>query len=152
MEFNTTPKISYKMSRIRSKETGPEIILRRTLWSIGVRGYRKYPDLPGKPDLIFKKAKLIIFVDGCFWHGCPIHFKRPKKNIKYWDKKIDGNKKRSKEIDKLLKDLGYHVLRIWEHDIRSNPMSAALMVREYLKKSETEYNSINSGLPAWPRA
>jgi DNA mismatch endonuclease (patch repair protein) len=108
------------MSSIRSKETKIEVLLRKTLWQSGIRNYRKYPKLPGKPDLVFPRYKVIIFIDGCFWHGCPEHYKPPQKNKKFWFEKIQENKKRDAEVDTLLRRQGYDVVRIWEHDIMSD--------------------------------
>lgn len=108
------------MSCIRSKETQPEIKLRKELWALGYRGYRKYPALPGKPDLLFPRKKTVIFVDGCFWHGCPLHYSEPKNNVEYWSKKIGRNIERDRAVDKELQEQGYTVLRFWEHDVIGN--------------------------------
>lgn len=75
----TRTERSYCMSRIRSRDTKPEVMLRRTLWQRGLR-YRIHSDLPGRPDIVFPSRKIVIFVDGCFWHRCPQHWKAPKNN------------------------------------------------------------------------
>jgi DNA mismatch endonuclease (patch repair protein) len=116
----TSPTRSHIMSCIRSKETQPEIKLRKELWAMGLRGYRKYPDLPGKPDLLFPRKKIVIFVDGCFWHGCPTHYSEPKNNTEYWSDKRERNAQRDKAVDKELQSRGYTVLRFWEHDVVDN--------------------------------
>lgn len=112
------------MSRIRSKETKPELTLRKALWKQGVRGYRKYPLLPGKPDLLFPRVKLVVFVDGCFWHGCPIHYRSPKSNTDYWLPKIARNIARDQEQVEQLRCQGYVIIRIWEHDVLPDPTRA----------------------------
>jgi DNA mismatch endonuclease (patch repair protein) len=104
------------MSRIRSAETGPELRLRRALWAAGLR-FRVRPKLPGKPDVIFKRAHLAVFVDGCFWHGCPIHGTRPKSNTSYWHPKIERNIARDREIEAKLTAMGWCVARYWEHEV-----------------------------------
>jgi DNA mismatch endonuclease (patch repair protein) len=77
------------MSRIRARNTGPELQLRRTLYKTGVRGYRLSYDLLGRPDLVFVSKKIAVFIDGCFWHKCPVHFVRPETRTEFWMKKID---------------------------------------------------------------
>jgi DNA mismatch endonuclease (patch repair protein) len=116
-KFITTPERSRVMASIRSQETKCEVMLRKCLWKNGTRGYRKYPKLPGKPDILFPKLKLVIFIDGCFWHKCPLHYRPPKSNIEYWSAKVERNIKRDFEVDELLKNDGYIILRIWEHEI-----------------------------------
>jgi DNA mismatch endonuclease (patch repair protein) len=107
------------MSRIRGKDTTPEIRLRKNLWNLGLR-YRIHYKLPGRPDIVFPGRKLVVFVDGCFWHGCPKHGVRPKTNSSFWNKKIQGNIERDTRIKQELEDMGWTVLRFWEHDIASN--------------------------------
>jgi len=110
------------MSRIRSKNTKPEVLLRKTLWNLGFRGYRIHnKDLPGKPDIVFKKKKIAIFIDGCFWHKCPLDFQEPKTNTEYWMKKIQANVDRDKKVNEQLRNDGWVVVRIWEHSMRKEP-------------------------------
>jgi len=116
----TKEQRSYNMSRIRSTETKTEVKLRRLLFAKGIRGYRKYYNLLGKPDIVFIKKKLVVFVDGCFWHKCPIDFVKPETRTDFWMKKIESNVKRDKEINEKLEHEGWTVLRFWEHDIMKN--------------------------------
>jgi len=110
------------MSRIRSKNTQPEIILRRLLWSQGYRGYRiNVKNLPGKPDIVFTKYKTAIFIDGCFWHKCPKCFVEPKTNRDYWLPKIEENVAHDKMVNTQLEKIGWNVIRIWEHEVKENP-------------------------------
>ena len=106
------------MSSIKSKNTGPEIKLKETL---EVSGFLYQPRLPGSPDFVNFRKKIVLFVDGCFWHKCPIHFKNPKTRKKYWGPKLDKNVIRDKEIDLMYENAGWKVLRFWEHEIKSNP-------------------------------
>lgn len=92
----TKEQRSYCMSQIRGKNTKPEVILRKALWSMGYR-YRIKNKLPGKPDLIYPSLKVAIFVDGCFWHKCPKHFQPPKTRQIFWENKINANVERDKK-------------------------------------------------------
>ncbi len=105
------------MSSVRNKNTCIEIKLRRSLWKAGLR-YRVNFKLFGKPDIVFPKKKLAIFIDGCFWHGCPIHGTNPVTNADFWEKKIKGNIERDRKVTSQLIDMGWLVIRVWEHEIK----------------------------------
>ncbi|MBD3360360.1 DNA mismatch endonuclease Vsr, partial [Candidatus Peregrinibacteria bacterium] len=109
------------MSRIRAKNTSLEVNFRKLLWQEGLRGYRIHYKLPGKPDIVFTKKKIAIFVDGCFWHKCPKCYEAPKTNKKYWLPKIEKNASRDKENARKLRSRGFKVIRIWEHEVLQNP-------------------------------
>ncbi|HEY6328678.1 MAG TPA: very short patch repair endonuclease [Blastocatellia bacterium] len=109
-------------------------MLRRELRLLGLRGYRKHVSLPGKPDLLFPRVGLVVFVDGCFWHGCPRHFKAPKSNAKYWTEKISYNKARDRRNDRRLRRLGYSVVHVWQHRIISDPARAAKAIASALDR------------------
>lgn len=97
-----------------------ERIFRAMLVSRGIKKWRmNVTELPGKPDFLFWKKKIAVFIDGCFWHGCPRCYRRPKSSIKYWDNKITQNVKRDRRNNQLLKAKGWIVLRIWEHELKS---------------------------------
>lgn len=81
------------MSKIRGKDTKPELALRRSLWAAGARFRTHAQDLPGRPDIANRRAKVAVFVDGCFWHGCPRHFKAPKTRREFWIEKIARNRR-----------------------------------------------------------
>jgi DNA mismatch endonuclease (patch repair protein) len=118
--------VSKLMSSIKGKNTKPEIALRKYLWKSGLRGYRlNSSELPGKPDIVFKRKKLVIFVNGCYWHGCKIcGWTEPKHNTEYWVNKIIKNKNRDIVKQKQLEELGYLVLVIWEHEIKKDIQGA----------------------------
>ena len=116
MDVHSKEKRSYNMSRIRGKNTTPEIALRKALWALGLR-YRLHYKLPGKPDIVFVSKKIAIFVDGCFWHGCPAHSTKPKTNSIFWETKLQGNMERDRKNEQLLKKAGWKVFRFWEHEI-----------------------------------
>lgn len=87
------------MSRNKGRDTGPEMKLRRALWRKGLRYRLRWGrQLPGNPDIVFVSTRLVIFVDGCFWHGCPIHATQPKTNTRFWQQKLDGNKQRDHRV------------------------------------------------------
>lgn len=115
------------MSRIKSKgNKKTEIAFLNSLKNQKISGWRRHPRLPGTPDFIFKKNKIAIFLDGCFWHGCPIHFKSPTTNTFFWDSKIKNNKDRDKKNIKELKSLGWKVIRIWEHELTKKKIHIAI--------------------------
>src|SRR4051812_18378656 len=115
MDVMTKSERSACMSRIRGKDTSPEVRIRKSLWRKGIR-YHLQAKVFGKPDLYFPGAALAVFVDGCFWHCCPRHATRPKSNAEFWEKKLDGNLKRDFLVNETLNRLGIQVLRFWEHE------------------------------------
>lgn len=120
----TKEQRAYNMSKIRGKNTGPEIQFRKLIWSMGIRGYRIHYNLLGKPDIVFIKKKIAIFIDGCFWHKCPICFQEPETRKEFWMGKIQSNIDRDKKVDEQLKNDGWTVIRIWEHVIKKEPEKA----------------------------
>jgi DNA mismatch endonuclease, patch repair protein len=115
------------MSKIQGRNTKPELLLRQCLWKLGLR-YRLKSKLPGKPDLIFPGARLAIFVDGCQWHCCPTHFVRPKSNQEFWDLKFQKNRYRDREVNTLLAEQNWSVLRFWEHDVERTVETVAAKI------------------------
>lgn len=135
-DVHTKEQRSYNMSKIKGGDTTPEIILRKFLFSKGIRGYRVNANINGKPDLIFTKQKLAVFVDGCFWHKCPECFIKPKTNKKFWKEKLEGNVKRDKKVNYLLRKGGWKVLRLWEHEIKNNRDSCFRKISKELSNKE----------------
>jgi DNA mismatch endonuclease, patch repair protein len=116
----TKSKRSWNMSQIRSKNTGPEIVVRSLLHSLGYRFRLHKRDLPGKPDIVLKKFKTIVFCHGCFWHqheGCK-RASSPKTNQDYWLPKLKRNKERFDFVKKELTELGWKVIVVWECEIK----------------------------------
>lgn len=105
------------MACIPRHDTWPELALRKALWQSGLR-YRLRPKLPGTPDLAFPRAKVAVFVDGCFWHCCPLHGRRPKSNEQFWRLKLTRNMARDRKVDAQLADAGWLPVRLWEHEVR----------------------------------
>lgn len=109
----------------RSRDTGPELAIRRLLHARGFRyraNARPLPDLRRTADLVFRPAKVAVFVDGCFWHRCPEHGGTPKSNTDYWVRKLERNADRDRDTDARLGSAGWLVIRIWEHE---DPAAAA---------------------------
>jgi DNA mismatch endonuclease (patch repair protein) len=104
------------MSRIRGRDTKPEISLRSALWRRGLR-FRTKTRLHGKPDIVFPTERLAVFVDGCFWHRCPLHLSRPTANRQFWEQKLSGNVDRDRRTDAMLRADAWTVLRVWEHEV-----------------------------------
>jgi DNA mismatch endonuclease, patch repair protein len=116
------------MSRNRGRDTSPEVALRKVCWALGLR-YRLHPSLPGTPDFVLPAARIAVFVDGCFWHGCPAHYQAPATRSEFWAEKIRANRRRDAVATNALRTAGWHVVRIWEHDLR-NPLAIACAARE----------------------
>jgi len=98
----------------------------------GITGWRRKQRVFGKPDFIFRKQKVAVFVDGCFWHGCPRCYRRPKSNRKFWDAKITRNRIRDRRVKSVLRNEGWQVLRFWEHDLKINGERAAHRIAKSL--------------------
>jgi len=114
----TKAKRSEVMSQIKGQgNLGTELRLVALLRLHGFTGWRRHADLIGRPDFVFRKKRLAIFVDGCFWHCCPKCGNWPKNNASFWRTKLEGNKKRDRLVTKTLKSQGWIVIRIWEHDL-----------------------------------
>lgn len=134
-------KRSEVMARICSrgnKET--ELLLLGILRKHGVTGWRRHLRLPGKPDFAFPQHRLAVFVDGCFWHGCPQCYRRPKSRQEYWDAKFQRNKTRDRKVNRLLRRKSWRVVRFWQHELQRMPLSCVnriqeLLVAPQLKKS-----------------
>jgi DNA mismatch endonuclease, patch repair protein len=110
---------SLRLARVRQKDTDAELSLRKELHARRLR-YRLHVPLLTKPrrvaDIVFSSAKVAIFVDGCFWHGCPEHASWPKSNAQFWREKIEANRARDADTDQRLQALGWRVVRVWAHE------------------------------------
>ncbi|WP_332367388.1 very short patch repair endonuclease [Micromonospora sp. WMMC241] len=115
----SSPMVSAQMSRLPRRDTGPEIQLRRMLYAQGLR-YRVQLPVPGwrrrTIDIAFTRVKVAVFVDGCFWHGCPEHGMVPRSNQAWWASKFEGNRRRDTETTAHLQSRGWRVLRFWSHE------------------------------------
>lgn len=128
---------SYNMSRIRSKDTKPEILVRSYLFSKGLRFRKNDKRYPGSPDIVLPKYKTMVFVHGCFWHlhdNCK-YAVMPKSNVDFWKKKLYGNKERDERNQKELESMGWKVITVWECELKKNKVEKTL---------EDLYNKITS--------
>lgn len=129
----TTPSRSKIMSAIKGKgNQSTEMRLCQLMRENGVKGWRRHLDLPGRPDFCFPLVFVAVFVDGCFWHGCPRCFKLPKKNTEFWREKIRRNRARDRKNVRLLESNGWRVIRFWEHSLRLFPGRAVRRLQRIL--------------------
>lgn len=132
---NTKEQITRNMRSNKSKDTKPEIMLRKELWRRGLRYRKNYKYLSGKPDIVFLGAKIAVFVDGSMWHG--YDWEHTKNNFKsnrnYWIPKIEGNRERDFEVTQDLIELGWLVLRFWDFEIENDLNVCADKVEKALK-------------------
>lgn len=134
----TEEQIHYNMSRIRCKDTGIEILLRKELWGRGIRYRKNVREIEGKPDLAFISKKVAVFCDSEFWHGYDWEVRREqiKKNRDFWIAKIERNMERDREVNRLLKSEGWTVIRFWGKEIQTNPSHCADVVEDALKNNQ----------------
>ena len=133
MDTVSKRKRSEIMRAIRSKDSQIENLLRKELRKRKIRFKANIVSLPGKPDIVFARKKLAIFIDSCFWHGCKSHCRIPQANRKYWMAKIGGNKLRDEKVNAIYRKMDWKVLRFWEHQIKKNPQQCVNKIKQALK-------------------
>ena len=124
----SSPGTRRSMQSNKGRDTKPELALRRAVHAMGLRyrvSYRPVPSIRRTADLAFTRVRIAVFLDGCFWHGCPEHHTVAKTNADYWASKFEKNRERDRQTDRLLEEAGWTVLRIWEHE---DPFEAAARV------------------------
>ncbi len=120
------------MQANRRRDTSPELAVRRLLHARGLRfrvDYRVEKSLRARADIVFTRRRVAVFIDGCFWHGCPLHATQPKSNADYWGPKLARNILRDRETDVALRDAGWTVLRFWEHE---DPVEVVALIETHL--------------------
>lgn len=120
--------VNKRIASVHSKDTMPEILVREYLWRKGFRYRLNVPRLPGHPDIVLKKYRTCVFVNGCFWHGhenCK-YFKMPRTNTAFWEKKLSRNKERDKEEQRKLAEMGWHVIVVWECQLKADKRDKTL--------------------------
>jgi DNA mismatch endonuclease (patch repair protein) len=123
----TTEKRSFVMSRIRGRgNKDTEVALARLFRAHRITGWRRHQPIFGRPDFVFRKLKLVIFVDGCFWHSCPKHRTKPKNNELFWQTKLARNRNRDTSVTRQLRRKGWTVLRVWEHELAAKEQQKVL--------------------------
>ncbi len=135
----TKAKRSDVMSRIHgygNKET--EITLLKLLRRAHVNGWRRHQPVFGKPDFVFREARVAVLVDGCFWHGCPKHCNTPMGNRAFWKKKLAANKARDRRVNHVLRKDGWCVVRIWAHDLAKRPAWCLSRIQRMLEPSRKQ--------------
>ncbi|WP_349292535.1 very short patch repair endonuclease [Pseudomonas sp. MWU13-2517] len=116
---------STNMANIRGRDTAPEMLLRKALWHRGFRFRVNFRVAGVRPDIVFTSRKLAVFVDGCFWHGCPHHYVMPRTRPEFWSEKLGSNTRRDRKQTAALIESGWSVVRFWEHEIESDLMQVA---------------------------
>lgn len=134
LRFSTMPLTrSQNMARIKSVNTKPERLLRKALWGEGMRYRINHKIEKIRPDLVFPGPKLVVFVDGCQWHGCPEHYVRPRSNAEFWQSKLLENVNRDTRQTILLTEKGWRVYRVWEHQIWENLPEVTSIIKTLVK-------------------
>jgi DNA mismatch endonuclease, patch repair protein len=140
----TKTKRSEVMSRIRgSGNKDTELALIRLFRANGITGWRRHRQVFGKPDFVFPRLRVAVFVDGCFWHSCPQHATKPKNNAVFWEKKFAANKSRDQLVCRTLRKAAWRVLRIWEHELR--PRNQNRCVKRLRRVIDGATNGLLSG-------
>jgi DNA mismatch endonuclease, patch repair protein len=137
----TPTERSALMSRVRSKgnastEKRVVNIMRRQK----ISGWRRHLKLPGTPDFVFSKVRVALFIDGCFWHGCPRCHRQPRSNASYWSKKVARNKARDQRARRKLRNMGWSVLGIWEHAL-ADELAVTARIKRYLSLRPISFKS-----------
>lgn len=144
----SSPATSRRMAKVRQKGTDAEVALRQEMHRIGLR-YRIDYEVQRKPrriaDVAFPGRKIAVFVDGCFWHGCPEHATWPKRNAEFWQQKIKANRKRDADTSERLRSVGWTVLRFWSHE---SPTEAARAIARMIAKVDAKRRVSSSGVNA----
>ncbi|MBS4214163.1 very short patch repair endonuclease [Neobacillus rhizophilus] len=131
----TKDQRSKNMKAIKSK-SALENRVTKALWKMGFR-FRKNVNIFGKPDIAIKKYKIVIFIDSCFWHCCPLHGNMPKSNKDYWEKKLERNKKRDIEVNKYYEEKGWCILRVWEHEFKKDFDTTVKKIAEFIDRNSS---------------
>ncbi len=132
------------MSRVRTKDTAPELLLRHALWAAGLRGWRLHPKrVPGRPDLAWIGRRLAIFVDGAFWHGHPDYYHG--QSGAFWDEKIARNRARDERVNRELSETGWTVIRLWDFEVERDTGACVERVQEALAGSGRGETSLARG-------
>lgn len=130
---------SEQMARIRSQNTEPERLLRSVLWQRGRRYRLAYRTPVGRPDLVFLGQKVAVFIDGCFWHGCPEHYVRPRSRTEFWSAKLQENVLRDHRQTRELEQIGWQVIRAWEHELFTSLNDVVRRIESALQERQRHF-------------
>lgn len=139
MVDNLTEEQRRKNMRAIRSQSQLENLVSKALWHNGIRFRKNAKDLYGKPDISIKKYKIVIFIDSCFWHSCPIHGSRPLSNQTYWDKKLKRNKERDKEVNLYYGNNSWKILRIWEHELKDDFDGTIKKIVSFISLARSSY-------------
>lgn len=134
----STPGSRASMQSNRGRDTTPELAVRRRLHAMGLRyrvSVRPVPNLRRTADIVFARPRIAVFIDGCFWHGCPEHYQAPVRNGEFWRAKRTRNRERDAETDAALTAAGWTPLRYWEHEVRVAPALVAALIASAVRPS-----------------
>ncbi|WP_410769504.1 very short patch repair endonuclease [Fontibacillus sp. BL9] len=131
------------MSSIRGKNTKLEQSVSKAIWRKGIRFRKNVTGLFGKPDIAIKKYKIVIFIDSCFWHGCSLHYKQPRKNPEYWEKKITRNIQRDIEVTQYYLKKEWTLIRVWEHELKRDFDNIIDQIADCINTSIIHYSSMS---------
>ncbi len=123
VSWASSPHARSTMRANRGRDTTPELAVRRLVHGAGLRfrvNARPETDLRRTVDLLFRRSRVVVLIDGCFWHGCPQHHQAPRTNAQFWSDKIRRNRERDAETDRILAERGWSVMRFWEHEVRTD--------------------------------
>ncbi len=138
LSWASSPAVRRVMQGNKSRDTLPEIAVRRAVHAMGMRfrvSARPIAELRRTADLVFRRSRVAVFIDGCFWHGCPAHHAPPKSNSEYWAQKIEGNRTRDVNTTELLRAAGWMVLRFWSHE---EPLEVAARIARAVALTRTQ--------------
>ena len=139
MADNLTIEQRTKNMKAIKSQSSLENRVSKALWKMGFR-FRKNVNLLGKPDIALKKYKIVIFIDSCFWHCCPIHGNMPKSNQDYWQNKLDRNRNRDIEVNTYYRENEWNILRVWEHEFKGDFNLAINKIAYFIRKVKSENN------------
>lgn len=135
MDKITAEQRSVVMSRIKSKSHLEDTVAHE-LFKRGLRYRRNNRKLVGTPDISIQKYKVVIFIDSCFWHSCPLHGNRPKSNVEFWNKKLDRNIEKATEVNAYYKEHGWHTMRVWEHDLKEDYEGTIERIETFIREAK----------------
>jgi DNA mismatch endonuclease, patch repair protein len=140
MTDNLTKEQRRKNMQAIKSQSKLENKVTRELWKQGIRFRKNVKSLPGKPDIAIKKYKLVIFIDSCFWHVCPLHGNMPKSNQEYWIRKLNRNQARDKEVNQYYKENGWKILRVWEHELKKDLQLTIDKMKAFIREVKESHN------------
>lgn len=145
-DFLSQEERSRRMSAISSKgNRTTELRMIELFRDHQITGWRRHQSFPGRPDFVFRKEKVAVFVDGCFWHGCPRCYRPPATRKKFWAQKIEGNRRRDRRVSRQLRAAGWSVIRVWECSLKKHPSVVARRTKRLIDRRRAEPDGRSAG-------